>query len=305
MRIGIDLGGTKIAAVILDRDGAERARCRRPTPRGYEQTLAALAAVVAELESVAGAGGSVGLGLPGLVDPAAGTVQAVNLPWLNGRPLAADLRARLGRPVPLANDADCFALSEATDGAAAGAGLVLGLVLGTGVGGALVAGGRLVRGAHGLTGEIGHLPLPWPEPGDPPPVQCGCGHWGCIETILSGQGLVRLFGAAGGQAANGAEVVARAGAGDLSARAALDRYFSALARTLGLVINLIDPEVIVLGGGVSEIPALLETVPDRWGRYALVAHPRTRLVRPLHGAESGMRGAALLGQKPPETGVTG
>jgi len=297
MRIGIDLGGTKIAAVALDDAGGERARLRVDTPRDYAGTLAALAGVVAALDGGEAGGATragVGLSLPGVVDPAAGTVRAANLPWLNGRPLAGDLAARLGRPVRLANDANCFALSEAVDGAAAGAAVVFGVVLGTGVGGGLVVDGRILNGANALAGEWGHTPLPWRREEDGAPEPCGCGRAGCVETLLSGGGLARLHARRTGEALPGPEIAARAVAGDAAARATLDHFADALARALAVLIDIVDPDAIVVGGGLSGLPGLYDAVPARWGRYALAAEPRTRLRPARHGAESGMRGAAWL-----------
>lgn len=296
--IGIDMGGTKLSALVLDRTGRECMRLRRPTPTGYPETLAALSGLVAELEQAVGRSGlPVGLGLPGVVDPLAGTVRAVNLPWLLGRPFGADLAHALGRPVPMANDANCFVLSEAVDGAGAGAAVVFGAVLGTGVGGGIVVHGRCLSGAHGIAGEWGHTPLPWRVAGDGPELPCLCGRKGCIETILSGAGLVNignLFGA-GGETAE--EIGKLAQEGSEAAENALELYFSALARALACVINFLDPDTIVLGGGLSYLPGILDKVPRLWRGLALVSEPRTRLVQAVHGADSGVRGAAWLARR--------
>ncbi|CBS85787.1 ROK family protein [Azospirillum lipoferum] len=297
MRVGIDLGGTKIAAVALGTDGAELARHRRPTPRDYDATLDALAETVAALDPV-GTGG-VGISLPGIVDPAAGRVRAVNLPWLAGRPFAEDAARRIGRPVRIANDANCFTLSEATDGAAVGSAVVFGVILGTGVGGGIVVDGRILPGANGLAGEWGHAPLPWREEADGPPVPCGCGKAGCLETMLCGAGLSRLHrhlsGEDGaGKVADPQEIAARALAGDPVAAATLTRHADALARALAPVLNLLDPDMVVVGGGLSALPGLCEAVTRRWGSWALSAAPRTRMAVARHGGESGMRGAARL-----------
>ncbi len=297
MRVGIDLGGTKIAAVALGADGAELARHRRPTPRDYDATLDALAETVAALDPF-GTGG-VGISLPGIVDPAAGMVRAVNLPWLAGRPFAEDAARRIGRPVRIANDANCFTLSEATDGAAVGSAVVFGVILGTGVGGGIVVDGRILPGANGLAGEWGHAPLPWREETDGPPVPCGCGKTGCLETVLCGAGLSRLHrhltGDDGtGNAADPQEIAARALAGDPAAAATLTRHADALARALAPVLNLLDPDMVVVGGGLSALPGLCESVTRRWGSWALAAAPRTRMAVARHGGESGMRGAARL-----------
>jgi len=296
--IGIDLGGTKVSALVLDETGRERCRARRPTPAGYAETLDTLADLVAELEACAGRRGlPVGLGVAGLVDPAAGTVRAVNLPWLAGRRFGADLAGRLGRPVPMANDANCFALSEATDGAAAGAEVVFGAVLGTGVGGGIVVHGRCLTGAHGIAGEWGHTPLPWREPGDGPPELCPCGRIGCIETILSGAGLVKFHSPLPGCGETAVGIAEKAIQGDQKACFTLNRYFSALARALAFVLNFLDPDTIVLGGGLSQLPDILENVSRSWRGLALVAEPRTRLVVARHGADSGVRGAAWLARQ--------
>lgn len=303
MRIGIDLGGTKVAATLLDADGAERACHRADTPRDYDGTLAGLAAAVAGLERQAGVtGASVGIGLPGIVDAAAGTVRAANLPWLTGRPFADDVARALGRPVRIANDANTFVLSEAVDGAAAGgdaaefagASVVFGIILGTGVGGGIVVDRRILPGANALAGEWGHTPLPWRTEADGPPEPCGCGRVGCIETLLCGAGLSRLHAHRTGETAAPPEIAARAQAGDSAAAATLRHHADALARALAAVINLLDPDVVVVGGGLSGLPGLYEAVPALWGRWALSPAPRTRFVRARHGADSGMRGAAWL-----------
>lgn len=298
MRIGIDLGGTKIAAVALDppsSDGGELARARTATPPGYAGTLSALAHVVAEVEQAAGSRAErVGLCLPGVVDAAAGRVRAVNLPWLDGRPLGDDLAAVLGRPVAMANDGDCFTLSEAVDGAAAGAAVVYGVILGTGVGGGLVVDGRIRAGANALAGEWGHLPLPWRTEADGPPRRCGCGRTGCIETVLSGAGLAALHAHHTGEEQEPPAIALRAVSGDPAASLTLERHADALARALVTLVHVLDPDVIVVGGGLSDLPGLERAVVDGWGRYALTAPVRTRFVRARHGAESGMRGAAWL-----------
>lgn len=295
MRIGIDLGGTKIAGIALAERGRELARHRSATPRGYDDTLQAVAAVVAALETDAGrSADGVGIALPGIVDAGAGSVRAVNLPWLTGSPLVADLSRRLGRPVRIANDANCFALSEAVDGAAAGAATVFGAILGTGVGGGIAVGGGILPGANGMAGEWGHAPLPWRRAEDGPEAVCGCGRSGCIETVLCGAGLTRLHAFLTGEAEVAPPVLAtRSEAGDPAACATLAAHADALARALAPVLNLLDPEVVVVGGGLSNLPGLYERVPALWGRWTLQAG-RTRFVRARHGGESGMRGAAWL-----------
>jgi fructokinase len=294
VRIGIDLGGTKIEAIALDADGRERFRHRVPTPRGdYVATIEAVASLVAGAEAVIGSS-TVGVGMPGVVSPASGLVKNANSTWLNGRPLAEDLAARLGRPVRLANDANCFALSEATDGAAAGLAVVFGVILGTGVGGGLVVNGRVVTGANAIAGEWGHNPLPWPEAGEWPGPGCYCGRTGCIETFLSGPGLARDYIARTGCELDAAEIVAAAGSGDAEARETVSRYERRLARGLASVINVFDPDAIVLGGGVSNIARLYERVPRLWTEFVFSDAIVTRLVRAVHGDSSGVRGAAWL-----------
>ena len=298
MYIGIDLGGTKISALLVAGDGRELARRRLATPTGYPETLTALAAVVAGLEQAAGRQGlPVGLGLPGVIDPVAGTVRAVNLPWLAGRPFAGDLATRLGRPVPMANDANCFALAEAREGAGTGAEVVFGVVLGTGVGAGIVVGGRCLTGAHGIAGEWGHTPLPWREPEDGPPLPCPCGRTGCLETVLSGIGLLGIYRRLGGTAGSAIDIADAARHDNQRAEAALHLYFSALARSLASVINLLDPDVVVLGGGLSNLPDIISNVLRLWRGWALVVEPRTRLARARVGADGGVRGAAWLAKQ--------
>ena len=298
MYIGIDMGGTKVSALVLDGAGRELRRLRRPTPASYDGTLGALVALVGELEGAVGRRGlPVGLGLPGVVDPLAGTVRAVNLPWLLGRPFGGDLARALGRPVPMANDANCFVLSEAVDGAGAGAAVVFGAVLGTGVGGGIAVHGRGLTGAHGIAGEWGHTPLPWRGADDGAELPCPCGKKGCIETILGGSGLVNLCNHLGGAARSAEEVGISAARGDKTAERALILYFWTLARALACVINILDPDTIVLGGGLSDLPNILDKIPELWRGLALVSEPRTRLSRAVHGADSGVRGAAWLARQ--------
>lgn len=294
MRIGIDLGGTKIEALALDDDGVELLRVRRPTPREYEGTLNALAWVVDEIERGTGRTGSVGVGIPGAISPATGLVKNANSTWLIGRPLEHDLTARLGRPVRLANDANCFALSEAVDGAGAGAEVVFGVIVGTGTGGGIAVRGRPWTGPNAIAGEWGHNPLPWPDPGELPGPSCWCDQRGCIETFLSGTALAADHSAATGRAASAEEIVAAAEAGEESARATLARYEDRMARALASVINLLDPDVVVLGGGLSKIRRLYGEVPRLWSRWVFSDRVETRLLPPVHGDASGVRGAAWL-----------
>jgi len=298
LRVGVDLGGTKIEALALAR-GGELLRLRVPTPVGdYEATLDAVAGLVARLERETGARGTVGVGIPGTISPATGLVKNANSVCLIGHALDKDLQRRLGRPIRLANDADCFALSEASDGAGAGARSVFGVILGTGVGGGLVHEGTLIQGPNAIAGEWGHNPLPWPRlwphgderPGPP----CYCGRAGCIETFLSGPGLAHDHQAATGRMIDPAAIVAAAEAGEPDAAASLDRYIDRLARALAGVINIFDPEVIVLGGGLSKVSRLYDEVPRRWGAWVFSDRVDTKLRPPVHGDSSGVRGAAWL-----------
>jgi fructokinase len=294
-RIGVDLGGTKIEAIALADDGSIPVRLRVPTPRhDYAATLAAMATLVGEIEQAIGQRASVGVGMPGALSPATGLVKNANSVWLNGRPLAEDLSALLGRPLRFANDANCFALSEASDGAAAGAPCVFGVIVGTGTGGGIVVHGQVLTGLNAIGGEWGHHPLPGPLPEELPGPACYCGRRGCIETFLSGPGLLRDHEQASGIALEPAEIARLADEGDPAASATLDRYEDRMARALASVINVVDPDVIVLGGGVSNIARLYRTVPDRWSRYVFSDHVDTRLVPPKHGDSSGVRGAAWL-----------
>ena len=295
-RIGVDLGGTKIEAVALGPSGAEAYRRRIPTPQGdYEGTVRAIAGLVAEADRALGARGSVGVGIPGVASRATGLVKNANSRCLIGRPLEADLAAAVGRPVRLANDANCFALSEASDGAAAGARVVFGVIAGTGVGGGIVVDGRVLDGVNGVAGEWGHNPLPWAEGGEEiPGPECWCGQRGCIETFLSGPGIHRDHAARGGGEIEAAEIARRAAAGDGACAATMDRHAARFARALAGVINLLDPDVIVLGGGVSNLAHLYEEIPRLWERWVFSDRVDTRLVPPKHGDASGVRGAAWL-----------
>jgi len=269
-RIGIDLGGTKIEAIALDARGAEVFRKRVPTPRGdYDATLAAIAGLVREAGE-----GTVGVGIPGALSRATGLVKNANSTWLIGRPLKQDLERALGREVRIANDANCFALSEAVDGAGRGAQVVFGVILGTGVGGGIVVEGKVLTGPNGIAGEWGHNPLPLPQEADLPLRECYCGRRGCIETYLCGPALQRDGGA--------------------DCEAAMARYEERLARSLAGVINVLDPDVIVLGGGISNIRRLYANVPGLWGRYVFSDRVDTCLAPPAHGDASGVRGAAWL-----------
>jgi fructokinase len=295
MRIGIDLGGTKIEGIALDQDGKTLLRHRIPAPRdSYPGTLDAIARLVTEIETRTEGQGTIGVGTPGAISPATGLLKNSNSTWLNGRPLGDDLPRVLGRPVRIANDANCFALSEATDGAAAGALVVFGVIVGTGTGAGIVANGRVLVGPNAIAGEWGHNPMPAPREGEWPGPRCYCGRTGCIELFLSGPGLSRDYAEHGGEPATAIEIAARAAAGDELAEACLVRYEDRVARALAGVINILDPDAVVLGGGMSNLDRLLTNVPKLWGRYIFSDAVATRLVRAVHGDSSGVRGAAWL-----------
>jgi fructokinase len=295
LRIGVDLGGTKIEAIALDPQGRELLRRRVPTPRDdYEATLAAIEGLVRSMEGELGTTGSVGVGMPGALSPATGLVKNANSVWLNGRPLDRDLSQRLRRPVRFANDANCFALSEATDGAAAGATCVFGVIVGTGTGGGVVVRGRVLTGPNAVAGEWGHNPLPWPRPEEWPGPACYCGKTGCIETFLSGPGMAADHERVYGARLEPAEIAARAAEGEPACRATVERYEERMARALASVVNVLDPDVIVLGGGLSNLVGLYERVPALWQRWAFSDRVDTPLVPPKHGDSSGVRGAAWL-----------
>jgi len=302
LRIGIDLGGTKIEAIALGPGGAERFRRRIDTPRGdYDATIAALVNLVAAVEREARERGTVGVGMPGTISPATGLVKNANSTWLIGHPLHVDLERALDRPVRLANDANCFALSEAVDGAGAGAPVVFGVILGTGTGGGIVVDGRVLVGANAVAGEWGHNALPWPDEAEWPGPSCYCGRRGCIETFLSGSGLQLAYASSDGPPSGSAglsitarEIAAAAERGDPRAAAALETYARRLAKALATVINLLDPDVIVLGGGLSNIGTLYRRVPEIWTGWVFSDRVDTRLARAVHGDSSGVRGAAWL-----------
>jgi fructokinase len=302
IRVGLDLGGTKLEGIALDRNGVELARRRVPTPRGdYAATVEAVAALAEELERESRRGepsgppeATVGVGMPGVISPATGLVKNANSTWLIGRPFAADLATRLGREVRCANDANCFALSEAVDGAAAGARTVFGVIVGTGTGGGIVVDGRVLIGANAIAGEWGHNPLPWPREGEWPGPPCYCGRTGCIETFLSGPALERDYAAAGGDPIDAVAIAVRAASGDARAEQCLQRYDDRTARALASIVNVLDPDVIVLGGGMSNLDRLYANVPALWPPYVFSDAVTTRLVKARHGDSSGVRGAAWL-----------
>jgi fructokinase len=295
MRIGIDLGGTKIEGIALAADGRERFRRRIPTPReDYPGSVDAVAALVDTIERETGERGSVGVGIPGTEVPESGLIKNANSTWLNGRPLRRDLEERLGRPVRLMNDANCFALSEAADGAGAGARVVFGVILGTGVGGGVVVEGRCLDGPNGIAGEWGHNPLPWPGADELPGPACYCGKRGCIETWLSGPGFEQDHRMRTGTPLPSRAIVEAADHGDAEAAASLARYHDRLGRALATAINVLDPDVVVLGGGMSNLPHLAEAAHAAVSRYVFSDTLLTRIVRNRHGDSSGVRGAAWL-----------
>ena len=294
MRIGIDLGGTKIEGIALSDAGEILVRQRIATPKGYAETVAAITGLVQALEAETGARGTVGMGIPGAIVPSTGKVKNANSTWLIGEPLGLDLGRALDREVRIMNDANCFALSEATDGAAAGAQVVFGVILGTGVGGGIVVRGECLAGANLIAGEWGHNALPWVAADELPGPACYCSRTGCIESWLSGPGFASDHARVTGQRWSAPQIVQAVEAGDAGARASLARYHDRLARALSSVINLLDPDVIVLGGGMSNVPGLAEAVTPLLSRHVFSDTIVTRVVRHRHGDSSGVRGAAWL-----------
>lgn len=293
MRIGIDLGGTKIAAVALLGDSVIWQQRIASPSNSYDALIDAIAGLVAEAERACGRRGTVGIGIPGSIDAATGLVKNANTTALIHHPAERDLAAALGRPVRVANDANCFIASEAADGAAASAKIAFGVILGTGVGGGVAVEGQLLEGVNRITGEWGHNPLPWPRDDERPGPPCYCGRYGCIETFLSGPALGREHAAEHGGSLTAAEIAALP-VDHAHRRARFERYYDRLARALATIINVLDPEVIVLGGGLSQIVELYTEVPKRWGRYVFSPSVLTRLERARHGDASGVRGAARL-----------
>ena len=295
MRIGIDLGGTKIEAICLAADGQEIARQRMASPQGdYQATIQAIVDLVGQIEQSEHPEASIGMGIPGTISPASGLVKNANSTWLIGKPLHEDLSAALGRPVKLANDANCFALSESVDGAGKDASIVFGVILGTGVGGGVVIKGDIISGPNSIAGEWGHNPLPWMAEDERPGAACYCGKTGCIETFLNGAGLSNDYGS---KSKTAEEIAALADQGDDAATLAISLYAERLARALASVINVIDPDIIILGGGLSNIEKLYELVPSLWQKWAFSDELSTRLVKNQHGDSSGVRGAAWLWPK--------
>ena len=300
LRIGVDLGGTKIESIVLDSAGAELWRKRIPAPRDdYELTIQAVANLVQEAERAANVRCNVGIDTPGAISAASGQMKNCNSVWLNGMPFKSDLEAALGREVRLANDANCFTLSESIDGAARGARVVFGVILGTGVGGAIVIDGKVLEGCNSISGEWGHNPLPWPQTGEMPGPACYCGKSGCIETFLSGPGFADEYDRSRSPSDSDSpieapDIFARAESGEHEALGCVERYLDRLARSLAHVINIVDPQVIVLGGGLSNVGRIYREVPDLWCRYVFPDAVATRLLRHALGDASGVRGAAWL-----------
>jgi fructokinase len=293
MRIGIDFGGTKIEGAALDAAGAVVSRLRAPNPRGYDAAILAVRELVEATEREVGRA-SVGVGMPGSVSPRTGLIRGANSTWLNGRTFREDLEAALGRPVRLANDANCLALSEASDGAAAGAGVVFAVIVGTGCGGGLVVNGEIVQGANGIAGEWGHTPLPWPSPEELARPPCWCGRPACMELYVSGPGFEADHRAASGRDWRVPEIMEAARGGDGEAAAAFERYVDRLGRGLAVICDVVDPDMIVFGGGVSNVPELYDAVRPVMARWMFSDVCETRLAPALHGDSSGVRGAAWL-----------
>jgi fructokinase len=297
MRVGVDLGGTKIEAIVIDDEGLEQARKRVPTPKDdYRGIVQAIANLAGDVEKEAGERGSVGIGIPGAMSLATGLVKNANTTCLIGEPLDRDLEAALNRPVRIMNDANCFALSEAVDGAGAGAKVVFGVIVGTGCGGGTVIDGQALVGVNAIAGEWGHNPLPWPNDTERPGAACFCGQSGCIETFLSGPGLARDHFDHTGERLAPEKIAGRAkGDGtDPAADATFRRYEDRMARALATILNVLDPDVVVLGGGLSNIDRLYRNVPQLWGAYTYSDEVTTRLEKAVHGDSSGVRGAAWL-----------
>jgi fructokinase len=295
MRIGIDLGGTKIEIVALGRDGGVLLRERSPTPKtGYGDTIRAMRDLIVGAQARLPAKASVGVAIPGTISASTGLVKNANSTKLIGHPLDRDLAEAIGQPVRVANDANCFALSEATDGAAAGADIVFGLIAGTGIGGGVCVGGRVLTGAHAIAGEWGHNPLPSPRPDELPGPVCYCGKIGCIESWCCGPALMAQFERRTGRKLSGTEIAEAASAGDADAGAAMELFYDRFARAIAGIVNILDPDAIVFGGGLSKIDALYTELPPRVERYAFTPESPTHIVRNMHGDSSGVRGAAWL-----------
>jgi len=295
MKIGIDLGGTKIEVAALDEQGAMLLRERTPTPKNdYQATVEAIAGLVELAERRTGLEGSVGIGIPGTLSPRTGLVKNANSVWLNGQPLKEDLQRRLARPLQLANDANCLAVSEAVDGAGAGAQVVLALILGTGAGAGIALGGKAHGGGNGIGGEWGHNPLPWRSELEGDPIPCYCGHDDCVETYVSGTGFCRDYQLLSGDKLGGAAIIERLEQGDAIATRAMARYLDRLGRAIAAVVNILDPDVIVLGGGMSNVQRLYTELPGRIEPWVFGGEFDTPIRQAQHGDSSGVRGAAWL-----------
>lgn len=298
IRVGVDFGGSKIEAAALDPEGNFLARRRIANPGAYDAAIAATIGLIGEVEHLAGGKGTVGVGAPGSISPATGLMRNANSTWLNGRRFQDDLMTALGRPVRLANDANCLALSEAADGAAQDARVAFAVILGTGCGGGLAVEGRLVEGASGVAGEWGHASLPWPQPEETPGSKCWCGRHGCLETWISGRGLERDHAHGGGKPLSAEAIVAAARAGDPAAAASFDRYLGRLGRGLAMICNVLDPDVFVFGGGMSKAQEICERLPARIAPFVFADHWIGRLAPARWGDASGVRGAARLWDEP-------
>jgi fructokinase len=294
IRIGVDFGGTKIEAAALAASGEFLQRLRVPNPGSYDAALDAVRDLVSRVESDVGRAASIGMGVPGSISPRTGVMRNANTVWLNGRNLREDMIAKLGRDVKLANDANCLALSEVVDGAAINSKVAVAIILGTGCGGGVVIDGRLVEGAHGIAGELGHMSLPWPRGVELDAPQCWCGQRGCVELWVSGSGLQRDYAAVNGTELDGPAIIAAARGADAAATAALDRYIDRLGRTIAMISNLLDPDTVVLGGGLSNVAELYERVPEKIRAYVFSDTWEGRIVPARWGDSSGVRGAARL-----------
>lgn len=294
IRIGVDFGGTKIEVAALSEEGEFLSRLRAPNPGAYDAAIATVRDLIAQTEATVGTAASIGLGVPGSVNPATGLMRNANSTYLNGRDFAADLSAALARPVRLANDANCLALSEAVDGAAAGAAVAFAIIIGTGCGGGLVVNGRLVEGANGIGGEWGHMPLPWPTAAELPGPDCWCGQRGCLETWVSGTGLRRDHANVTGHDQPGEWIIEAARRGDAGAEAALDRYIHRLGRSMAVIANIVDPDVFVLGGGLSNVAEIYEGLPRAIAAHVFCDTWSARILPARWGDSSGVRGAARL-----------
>ncbi|WP_368904432.1 ROK family protein [Taklimakanibacter lacteus] len=293
-RIGIDLGGTKIDAAVLAGDGAVRFEKRVPTPRSYDAILAAIAILVREARLQAAQDATIGIGAPGSASPGTGLWRNANILACNGRPMQADIERLIGHPVRMENDANCFALSEAFDGAGSGHAVVACFTIGTALGGGLVIDGKVRRGPNNEAAEFGHTPMPWPNESEWPLIPCFCGKKGCVEQYVSGTGLARDYAKATGQELKGPDIVALARQGDMQAKAALDRLADRFARLTAAIVNVIDPDIFVIGGGLSGLPELVEELGPRASRHTFSSVATVKVARAAHGEKSGVRGAARL-----------